>query len=630
MNGSSILQSGLSGKKRVMQRWSLDVGDNDAGNKKVRSCFSTGVRYSLRCFLLGLFTLILAPNTAQAQAPSLVVGPNAMFFGDELLVTQVLTVAGDGGPVTFSATASVTTPAGSNWLSFSPTSGVTPLQLFVTVNPTGLNIGTYFGSITIVGDAGNSPLTVPVTLGVGSFMGGDPPARLVVSPVFLSFSHQIPGETIADPQPPEIIAIVVGGSDPSHVFTTSIITQDSGSWLSVSPATGSTPGTLTASVDPAGLVSGTYIGAIAIDSDAPASPQIVITVLTVQELPEISLTPTSLRFLTPAGSDPEPQTFQVKNVGGETLGWTSVVATEPQGNWLAVSPATGVAPSTLTVSVNSAGLNAGTYTGSITITAVDNASNSPQVLPVELSVGVPAIGRNGVVNGASFSTEAVVSPGSISSLFGTNLATETVTAVELPLPRTLAGTQVLVNDLPVPLFFVSPFQINFQMPPDVTGTTAEMVVVSAGVRGLPEPVSVSPERPGIFTAVSGGTGQGAVLLANSDVIAAPSGSIPGRTSQPVARGEIVSIFATGLGATDPQSEPGEPAGASPLSNTITTPEVFIGDIPANVFFSGLAPDFVGLYQVNVEVPAGTAPGAEVPLVLIQNGISSNTVSIAVQ
>ncbi len=187
MNGSSILQSGLSGKKRVMQRWSLDVGDNDAGNKKVRSCFSTGVRYSLRCFLLGLFTLILAPNTAQAQAPSLVVGPNAMFFGDELPVTQVLTVAGDGGPVTFSATASVTTPAGSNWLSFSPTSGVTPLQLFVTVNPTGLNIGTYFGSITIVGDAGNSPLTVPVTLGVGSFMGGDPPARLVVSPVFLSF-----------------------------------------------------------------------------------------------------------------------------------------------------------------------------------------------------------------------------------------------------------------------------------------------------------------------------------------------------------------------------------------------------------------------------------------------------------
>ena len=102
------MKSGLSGKKRVMQRWSLDDGDNDTGDKKVRSCFSTGVRYSLRCLLLGLFTLILAPNTAQAQTPSLVVGPDEMIFGDELSVTQVLTVVGDGGAVTFSATASVT------------------------------------------------------------------------------------------------------------------------------------------------------------------------------------------------------------------------------------------------------------------------------------------------------------------------------------------------------------------------------------------------------------------------------------------------------------------------------------------------------------------------------------------
>ena len=86
-----------------MQRWSLDAGDN-----KVRSFISVGIRCSLRCFLLCLFTLVLAPNTAQAQAPSLVVGPDEMIFGDELSVTQVLTVFGDGGAATFSATASVT------------------------------------------------------------------------------------------------------------------------------------------------------------------------------------------------------------------------------------------------------------------------------------------------------------------------------------------------------------------------------------------------------------------------------------------------------------------------------------------------------------------------------------------
>ena len=99
-----------------MQRCSLDTG-----NKKARSYFSAGVRCSLRCFLLGLFILFLIPDTAQAQAPSLGVGPNAMSFGDELPVIQVLTAVGDGGAVTFSSTASVTTPAGSNWLSVSPT-----------------------------------------------------------------------------------------------------------------------------------------------------------------------------------------------------------------------------------------------------------------------------------------------------------------------------------------------------------------------------------------------------------------------------------------------------------------------------------------------------------------------------
>ena len=96
----------------------------------MRSFFSDGVRYCLRCFLrrslrcllLGLLMLVFAPDTAQAQAPSLVFGPNAIsFFGGNLPITEVLTVVGDGGAVTFSATALVITPAGSNWLSVSPT-----------------------------------------------------------------------------------------------------------------------------------------------------------------------------------------------------------------------------------------------------------------------------------------------------------------------------------------------------------------------------------------------------------------------------------------------------------------------------------------------------------------------------
>ena len=258
------------------------------------------------------------------------------------------------------------------------------------------------------------------------------------------------------------------------------------------------------------------------------------------------------------------------------------------------------------------------------------APNSPQALQVQLVVGEPLIEQNGVVNAASISTDAAVSPGSIAFLFGTNLSAGTEAASStLPLPTNLASTQVLVNGVPAPLFFVSPLQINFQVPPGISGTTMQVVVVSNGVRGLPATVSIVPEDPGIFSIAASGTGQGAVQLENSDVIAAPTGSIQGRTTQPVKRGEIVSIFCTGLGAVDPAVEAGQPAPGSPLSVTEMTPVVLVGGVPGEVLSSGLAPGFVGLYRVNVRIPAAAPVGDAVELQIQIGGQISNTVTIAV-
>jgi uncharacterized protein (TIGR03437 family) len=96
------------------------------------------------------------------------------------------------------------------------------------------------------------------------------------------------------------------------------------------------------------------------------------------------------------------------------------------------------------------------------------------------------------------------------------------------------------------------------------------------------------------------------------------------------RGEFISIYCTGLGAVSDQPATGLAAKADPLSVTTSTPTVTIGGIVAQVSFSGLAPGSVGLYQVNVQVPVGAPASDDVPVTLSIGGVTSNTVTIAVQ
>ena len=601
-----------------------------------------------RIVLKGFAILFLTPLSGLAQTPSLLVEPISLGFFHQLPAagipeegpaSKTLTVeASNSAALNFTATASVTTPAGVNWLFVnggSQTSGTTPGTLTVSVNVIGLahnntSPSPYIGTITISADGvSNSPLTVQVTLRIS----GD--RQLAVSQNVLQFDAT-GGEEETLSQ--GLTLFTVGFHTGPLLYTTSVITQDGGDWLAVSPATGTAPTEpdgFSITATPGCLGEGSYFGAVAVqDTDNRVFlVQVGLTVtLTAPGIPVVCLNPASLLFTTEVGTDPPMKSFQVQNAGAGDMGWTATAATETGGNWLSLSPLNGVAPSTLTVTVSASGLATGAYTGTVTIAALagSNAANSPQVLTVSLSVGAPLIGQNGVVNGASFSQDAVVGPGSIASLFGTNLAADTEAAAALPLPFTLAGTQVLVNEVPAPLFFVSPLQINFQMPATAAGSTVHVAVVSSGVRGLTATVNVAPEVPGIFTTSASGTGQGAVLLANSDVIAAASGSIPGRTSQPVARGEIVSIFCTGLGAVDPAVEAGQPAGDSPASVTLMTPVVLVGGVPTDVLFSGLAPGFVGLYQVNVRIPETAPVGDAVSLQIQIGGQSSNIATIAVE
>lgn len=265
------------------------------------------------------------------------------------------------------------------------------------------------------------------------------------------------------------------------------------------------------------------------------------------------------------------------------------------------------------------------YTATVSSSARDLAGNAlvtPFLWSFTTGTGVPAIYFGGTVNDASY--VAPVAPGSVAAVFGTNLAASPSNSGEsTPLPLSLGQSSVVIGGLAAPLYFASTGQINVQIPWELGGqTTVAIGATVAGAVSNSQTVSIAAFAPGIFSMDSTGTGQGAVLIAPGAQLAGPG--------TPVSRGSYISIFCTGLGAVTNQPATGAAALGSPLSWSVTTPTVSIGGVTSTVIFSGLAPGFVGLYQVNALVPSSISPGNTVPVFLSVGGATSNTVTIAVQ
>jgi len=241
-----------------------------------------------------------------------------------------------------------------------------------------------------------------------------------------------------------------------------------------------------------------------------------------------------------------------------------------------------------------------------------------------------------IVNGANFLTTHPLAPGTWASIFpqGNQLSADTASFSSYPLPTTLADTEVTLNGNPVPLSFVSPGQINFFTPNSApTSGTAEVNVVQASTgqviaSGLVPMNSVSP---GIFAIDSSGTLRRAAVINQDNTLNDPS--------NPAKRGSIISIYATGYGALPDAPPDGTPApDASSGLITIPTdsqavvingyyPDQFTlqpGDPSDGQFikYSGLAPGFVGLWQINFQIPMGVPPGSQIPLAIVLNGYAS--------
>ena len=239
-----------------------------------------------------------------------------------------------------------------------------------------------------------------------------------------------------------------------------------------------------------------------------------------------------------------------------------------------------------------------------------------------LSLGSsPAFSAAGVVNAASFnagtsSSEPALTPGGLYSIFGTSLSAGMESASSLPLPRQLAGTTVSISGTPVPLLHVSPLQINFQAPFELNGAAEILVTSAAGVSETIE-VPMTQAQPGVFFDAQ--TGSGAILNADGTPV----------TQRAPSAGDFVQIFTTGLGAVEPGGRTGIAASVSPLSVTTIEPQVFIGGREASVVFSGLAPFFAGLYQINARIPTQLPPGRHT-LSVDASGVRGNEVFLEVR
>lgn len=225
-----------------------------------------------------------------------------------------------------------------------------------------------------------------------------------------------------------------------------------------------------------------------------------------------------------------------------------------------------------------------------------------------------------VLNGASFRTDQAVAAGSWATAFGAFAGVANTQATAVPLPTTLGGVTVTVDGIEAPLYFVAATQVNFLIPGAATAGLKDVSIRTAGAT-LTGKVRVVTTGPGLFTKDNSiSPPRGAVL--NQD-------SAENTEGTPARRGQVVQLFGTGPGAVSAAVADGANAPATTLVNTRSTPQVFIGGVSANVQFSGLAPNLIGLWQINAFVPEQPFVAGRVPVRVYMDGVDSNEVSIFV-
>ena len=234
---------------------------------------------------------------------------------------------------------------------------------------------------------------------------------------------------------------------------------------------------------------------------------------------------------------------------------------------------------------------------------IGNLPASTQVWVMEPAADAAA------VNAASFASGTPVAPGSIASLFGKFTGSQSAAAGSYPLTRNLGNTEVMVGGKAAALYYASSGQVNFQVPFSQAPAQVLAEVRVGGQTVARAPLTVVPNAPGVFA------------VANQDG-RVNSGAVPARP------GEVLHIYGTGQGEVTPAIEDGTAAPSQTLSRSTTMPNVFLMGQQLTVLYSGLAPGFAGLWQLDVQLPADVGTGNALSLTVV-NGLASNAVTVSV-
>ncbi len=441
---------------------------------------------------------------------------------------------------------------------------------------------------------------------------------------------------VNDPSPAGLVFTTTGGAQPPpqtvRVYTsslapvslqTAVTTADGVPWLAASPASSAVstqnPGQISVSINPAGLGAGVYTADLNIAVDgvlrtvgvtlivAPANCSPTRMLATHTALPNT--------FSVPAGW-PAMLAVQLNDDCGAPVLNASVVANFSSGD-----PPLSLVGDRLT-GTYSATWQPGKAASQMTVSAVAAASLLPPVSAQLIgsvnpnTAPAPVLFKNGTLNSANPVSGAALAPGTAARVLGSGLATQTVSPGVAPLATNFNGTGMLVGAVDAPLYSLSDGRLDVQIPFELTPNRQYQVI--AGVNGaltLPDTIDVSPVSPGVWTAADG------------TVVAQHSDSSPVDQGHPAARGEIVTIYLAGMGATNPPVASGRLA-PSPGPLATVPAAVTVNGQDASVSFAGLTPGGIGLYQINFQVPPGAGFG-NLDVVVTQGGVTANLAKLPV-
>jgi uncharacterized protein (TIGR03437 family) len=548
---------------------------------------------------------------------------------------------------------------GSNWLNLVSSSGTatgaTPgaLVLGLAANATQLTPGPYYAIVKIADtNSMNSPQYVTAVLNLEPSSAAPSPD---LAPAGLFF-------TTPDGSAPAAQQVQVNTSSASAVnFNVAATTLDNGTWLNATPssgtASGQNAGSISVSVDPTFLNPGIYSGDVTVSIGSLVES--VNVTFAVQPgassglmsrrpsrtlISRSSVSPSQMSSSKPQVAGCSPTLLAITETGlannfAVPASWPATLIVQLNDNCAApvtsgsviASFSNGDAPLNLigdSLGNYSATWQPGKVNANLVVTLNATAGNL-QPAQAKLYGGIapnqtppPTLYLNGTVNNLNPVGGAALAPGTIAQVYGTGLATSLVTTGAAPLPSLFDNTYALVGSTAAPLYALSSGQIDIEIPNEATATQQLPLVLSVNnALTLPQMLDIVPAAPGVLSYNDGPTPpyvqNGAHLVAQHSADFSLVSS-----SSPAKPGEYLVMYLVGLGATNPSVASGAATPPSPYHPVTLQPTVTVGGQSANVAFAGLSPYFVGLYQINLQVPASATAG-ELTVDVTQNGVAAN-------